>query len=186
MCCTHHLYAQVDLKHHAARLADSALQLVMNKDDMRGAIALLNQATEADPGFVMGFANKLTFQLSLQQFDDALLTANALLHLRPFVPEYNQIAGVIHEKKGDTLISRQYFLTAQKILDSTTISDRNRTMLPINRALNLILLNKQEEGRSLLKDLYAKETTEFNKALIKEFINTSREELVKKMIGARE
>src|SRR6476469_10445863 len=80
----------------ARKLNDSATMFAMKQQDYAKAIALLDQATQIDSNFLTSYANKLSFQLQIKQFDKALMTAYNLKRIKPNAPDYYVTIGMLY------------------------------------------------------------------------------------------
>jgi tetratricopeptide (TPR) repeat protein len=173
----------------AKKLNDSAIALVVNSDDYSKAIELLDQAINIDSNFITAFANKTSFQLQLKQFDKALVTSKQLLSIKPNVPEYIVMSGMICDQIGDTISSKKYFNQAatvyDNILDTMSTSNKNYNGFLINKAVNLIFLGQQEKGNDILNQVYNDKTSEADKELVSMFINKSKQEIISSIMQTK-
>jgi tetratricopeptide (TPR) repeat protein len=146
------------------------------------AISLLDQATQIDTSYYLAYENKLMIQLQLKQFDKALATSNNLLRINPQIPGSYITVGILYEKNGDSITSRKYFEDAatkfDKILDTMTSSNPHYDLTVMNKAINLILMDKQQQGNGILQQLYEKQKDEIHKELYRRFLNKSRPEIL--------
>lgn len=151
----------------AVQLNNQALTLVAfidNADSSRKAISLLNKATTIDSNYLLGHYNKLMFYNQLKRFDQAVLTVNKLLQLRPTAHDLYLTGAVLYERLGDTVSSKPYFekslAICNNVLDTMSTKNRDYEMLVGNKAINLIMLGDQAEANELLKKLYDSQTDE--------------------------
>ena len=173
--------AAVELNNKAMTLVQS----IDNPDSSTKAISLLDEATNIDSNYFLGYNNKLMFYYQLKQFDKAILTINKLIQLRPTAHDLYMMGGVLCERIGDTLSSKAYFQKSlaicNNVLDTINTKDRDHDMFLLNKAINLIMLGDEFEGNQLLKKLYDSQTDDALKELTASFMNKSKKELLNSM-----
>ena len=166
----------------ARQLNDSATSIAMHAQDYNKAISLLDQATQIDSNYLTAYANKLSFQLELKQFDKALATAKNLNRIKPEAPEYFVSIGLIYEHMGDTTSSNKFFNEAvnryNKILDTMSTVNKDYDLLLMNKAVSLILVGQQQKGNDILKGLYDKQKDESYREMLSSFMNKSRKDIL--------
>jgi tetratricopeptide (TPR) repeat protein len=169
----------------AVALNNKAMELVPfidNPDCSKKALSLLDQATNIDSEYFLGFNNKLMFLYQLKQFDKAALTVNKLIDLRPSAHDLYLMGGVLYERLGDTISSKNHFQKSlticNSVLDTMNVKNRDYDMLFMNKAINVIMLGDEAKGNELLKQLYDKQTDDTFKELTASFMNKSKKELV--------
>jgi len=91
----------------AKQLYDSAIIIAMQKQNFEGAISLLDQATRIDSNYFAAYNNKLSFQFSLERFNDALATAKNLIRISPKSPNSYFLTGVLLDKTGDSINAKK-------------------------------------------------------------------------------
>jgi tetratricopeptide (TPR) repeat protein len=189
----HYSCGQSSTKHKsdpaAIQLNDKAMLLVPfidNTDSSIKAISLLDKATSIDSNYFLGYNNKLMFYYQLKQFDKAVLTVNKLIQLRPLAYDLYQMGGVLYERLGDTVSSKNYFQKSlticNNVLDTMDTKNRDHDMLCMNKAITLIILGDEAKGNQLLKQLYHKQTDDEFKELTASFMNKSKKELLVSLI----
>jgi len=170
----------------AKKLNDSAVNIVMRTNNYDKAIELLDEAIKIDSNYPTAFANKVSFQLQLKQFDKALVTSKNLLRIKPNAPDYIVMIGMINEQLGDTVSSKKYFTQAAKIyddiLDTMETTNKNYDMYLINKAVNLIFLGQQQTGNDILKKVYSNTKDEVEKEFISEFMNKSKQQILSEIL----
>ena len=166
----------------AKHLTDSAVIVVIRTGDYEKALTLIDEALKIDSNYLAALKNKFAFQLHLEQIDKAIETAKQMKRIKPDVPDYSQTVGMLYEKIGDSISAEKYFTEAStqfdNILKTTSSESKNYTFLLINKAINLVLLGKQQEGNDILKQLYEKEKDETYKEYIAQFMGKSRKEII--------
>lgn len=166
----------------ARQFNDSAISITMYSQDYKSAIQLLDEAIKIDSNYYIAFVNKLSFQVELNQFDKALETAKELHRIKPAAPDNFSLIGMLYEKIGDTLLSKQYFKDAgaqfNKILDTMNVKNKYYEILLMNKAVNLIFMGDQQKGNDMLKQLYNKTNDEAYREMLASLINKSRQEIL--------
>jgi tetratricopeptide (TPR) repeat protein len=146
----------------ARQLKDSAARIAMDSENYTKAIALLNEAIKLDSNYYPAYTNKLSFQLALKQYSDALPTAKKINMLRPDDPVPYVSIGLLCEVLHDTISSQKYFAAADShfnnILDTMDRTNIDYEQIMMNKGINLILLGQQQNGNELLRQLYEKST----------------------------
>ena len=144
----------------AVKFNNSAMAMVKylkNADSSQKAVELLDSATRLDTNYYLGYFNKLMFLNSLKQYDKAILTTQNLIRLRPDAHDLYIIGGVFCEKNYDTISSKKYFQKSLEIfdfvLDTMSFKYNDYEMIMTNKAVNLIMLNRNAEANALLKKL---------------------------------
>ena len=175
----------------AVALNNRAVDLVPfleNNDSSKKALSLLDQSTDIDSNYFLGYYNKLMFLYQLKQFDKAVLTVNKLIQLRPTAHDLYLMGGVLYERLSDTISSKKYFQKSlticSAVLDTMNEKNRDYDMFSMNKAINLIMLG-DEKGNELLKQLYNRQTDDSFKELIASFMNKSKNEMLSLMTGNR-
>jgi tetratricopeptide (TPR) repeat protein len=181
----------------AIQLEDSAIQLmkVYSSDTIppessyQKAIQLLNEAIIIDSNLTSAYSNKAIFELHLKQYDKSLETAKRLIEIKPNVPEFYLLAGMIYESIGDTINSYKYFNIAVNKsidkLDTMTIKNKKYDYLLMNEGVYLILAGQQIKGNEILKQLYKKSNDDFYKELIMQFLDKSRKEVFENIFNPK-
>jgi tetratricopeptide (TPR) repeat protein len=169
----------------AVRLNNRAIALslyINNKDSASKALILLDSATAIDSNYFLGYYNKLMFLNQLKEYDQAIAAVKNLVRLNPGMNDIYLTGGILFEKTGDTVSSRDYFEKSLRIcnavLDTMSVKNRNYDLLVTNKALALIMLGEQARGNLLLKQLYMNETDSLQKELTSSFMNKSKNEII--------
>ncbi|MFC4263710.1 tetratricopeptide repeat protein [Ferruginibacter yonginensis] len=181
------------MKPEAKILADSAYKFVVPKQgdtvNFQSAINLLKQATEIDSNYILGFRNLLSYQQVMKDYKGALETAKRMYELRPQNPEFSSSLGIMYELNADTISSKQYFQKSldiySKLLD--TLSDQN-TILQIKsaKALNLLFLNRYQEGQEILNQIIKSSNDPIEKEGLKIYLNKSGREIIMMILTGEE
>ena len=179
---------KVDLA--AIQLNEQAIRYVVfidNPDSSRKAISLLDKATAIDSNYFMGHYNKLMFYNQLKQIDNAVLTVNKLIQLRPAAHDLYLTGGILYERLGDTISSKSYFEKSLRIcnsvLDTMSIKNSDYEMLVGNKAVNLIMLGDQTSAQELLKKLYERQANKEQKRWTASLMNKNKKQLLELWAG---
>ena len=166
----------------ARQLKDSAARIAMDSENYTKAIALLNEAIKLDSNYYPAYTIKLSFQLALKQYSDALPTAKKINMLRPDDPVPYVSIGLLCEVLHDTISSQKYFAAADShfnnILDTMDRTNIDYEQIMMNKGINLILLGQQQNGNELLRQLYEKSTSSLMKETISSLINKTKKEIL--------
>ncbi len=97
------------------------------------------------------------FLYSLKQFDKAVETMNECIRIKPSAHDLYLTGGILYEKVGDTISSRNNFQKSltilNSVLDTMKVQDMNYEMLVSNKAVSLIMLDDNKAGNDLLKGI---------------------------------
>lgn len=171
---------------NARRLNDSAMQVAMYTQDYDKAIALLEQAILIDSNYLTAYANKLSFQMQLKRFDQALQTAFKLKSQRPQSPEYYVTIGMLYHFKSDTGSSIKFLKEADalysNIFDTMKVANPHYDMLLMGKGINLVFIGQQIEGNRVLKLLYDKSKDEIFKEMLSSYMNKSKQAILDDLI----
>ena len=141
----------IDLK--AKKLKDSATLIAMHQQDFVRAISLLDKATQIDSNYIGAYRNKLTFEMDLKHYDEALGVSLKILQLKPNNPDHYFTVGFLYNIQGDISTSKKYFTESakryDKILDTMPVSNSGYDMLSMNKGVALIFLEQQQEGNDI-------------------------------------
>jgi tetratricopeptide (TPR) repeat protein len=169
----------------AIRLSNTAMALVpfiKNTDSSEKAILLLDSATEIDNNYFLGYQNKLMFLNELKQYCKAIIAINNLIRIKPIAQDLYFNGGLLYEKTGDTVSSKNYFQKSlticNNVLDTMTASDRDYEMLNSYKAVNLIMLGEQAKANKLLNNLYDNQTDTSLKKSILLLMNKNKQEFI--------
>ena len=175
---------EASIEPKARELNDSAVSLYMtfDKDNTLKAIELLDKATEIDSDYFLAHWNKYVFQNELNLKDQAFKTLKTLELLSPENPELIMASGAFHENNGVSSTAIEKYRKAnnlyESIMDTINKNGIQYLMLESNRAINLIFLGQEVEGREILKELYNNESDEAIREMIQSFLTLSREDFL--------
>ncbi len=181
---------QIDKK--AKELNNQGVELAMtfNNDSILEAIRLFDQATNIQPDYYLAYWNKFVYQNQLGLTSNAFETLKILEKLKPRNPDLKVTAGIFIELSGDSVKAREKFIQADQIyttmLDTlSTEADPFQTIMT-NKAVNLKLLGRENEGNKILKDISSKISDENFKELIDNFTKMTRKELIENIKQRKE
>jgi tetratricopeptide (TPR) repeat protein len=158
-----------------------------NPDSCRKALSFLDSAIAIDSNDFFAYDNKMMFLYGLKQYDKAINTANELIRLRPNAHDLYMLKGNLLNKIGDTASANLNFQKSlgicNNVLDTMRETNRDYTMLVINKAINLIMLEDSAQANKILKVLYDKQPDDptfdiFDKKYILSLMNKNRIELM--------
>jgi len=165
----------------AVKLNNLAVKLFMQSVDSnnkQNAINLLNKATAIDSNYFTAYWNKLSFQMGLKQYDNALITARRITVIRPNNAYVQAMVGNLLEIKGDSISSKPNFnaslLLYNKMLDTINVKDSRYKDVVFGKATDLIMLGKQSEANILLKQLYNSTTDTVYRQMYMQYIGKDR------------
>lgn len=169
----------VDLNNRAMALLPS----IHNPDSSKKAIALLDKATSVDSNYFLGHYNKLMFYAQLKEFNNAILTINQLIRLRPSAHDLYLTGGVLYEQSGDSISARRFYEKSLAIctitLDSMNKKNTAYEMLLGNKAINYIMLGDTTKANEILGTLLANQTDGEMKRITLSMMNKNRDELLR-------
>jgi len=170
--------AAVDLHNNAMAM----VPYVKNADSSRKAILLLDSATSIDSNYYRAYFHKLMFLYSLKQYDKAIVATQNLIRLRPGAHDLHTFAGIFYEKINDSISSKKYFQKSLSIcntvLDTMRLKNIDYEMFTINKAVNLIMLNRNTEANRLLNQLAATQAGGEMKEIAVSMIGLNKDALI--------
>lgn len=168
----------------ARKLNDSAVYIALHLHEYEKAISLLDQATKIDSNYFQAFDNKFSFQRLIKPFDQnkILTILNNLNRIKPEDPRYYALIGILYYKMKKPSISDIYFKNAaiyyEKILDTTYAKNEYYGFFLQNQALNFIFIDKEVEGKKILKHIYEETKYQPFKEKINFFFKSSKKEIL--------
>ena len=183
---------------HVERLVDSALRLGMGvgrklteperKDLINRQINILNKAIKADSSYIDSYKLKFGCEQELRHYDSLIITGKKILKLTTGQPEAETILrmGECYELVHKIDSARIYYQRALSLYDQQ-MSDIGKNGMAYNyelscKALVLILLNKEKEGRAIFKELSENpRVDDLERKLYHQYFMTSRDEFLQKL-----
>ncbi len=180
------LAEQHQINKEAVRLAKQAADTVMKSfganrvQTLTVAINLLKKAITIDSSYFPAYRSKMMYETELKQYKNAVLTGKQMIKLRPMSPELYGNVGFICEKEGDATSSRQYFerslVLYDQQIDAMKLKDNSYKNAEIGKAINLVMLGKEQQGGAIYKNLYIVETDTVYKQLYTKYMNMSKKD----------
>lgn len=149
------------------------------------AAKLLNKAIAMDSSYIEAYNIKIEYERELKQYDSVIVTGKKILKLSPDrIPILHRI-GECYEITGKTDSAKIYYEKALVLYNKrlTGLSKHDFSYIPImiNKALALIMLGREQEGRAIFKKLSDDSTEEHRKHIYQVYLNTPRKELVSRL-----
>lgn len=162
----------------AVEMNNKAVEL-MQKFKNDSALILFDKAIELDKTYYLPHASKVGIYLNRNDLNKALSECETSLDLKPDYAEGWVLAGMLYDLKGETKNALKYY---QKSIDmyNTKISDPNKKnnikSNRLNRAMLLVLIGQEKEGKQELSQLKSeypdmKIIDEFLKLSKKDYLN---------------
>ena len=142
------------------------------------ALILFDKAIELDKTYYLPHANKVAIYLDRNDYNKALSECKISLRLQPDYAEGWVLAGTLYDLKGKTKSALQYYqksleLYNKRISDSSKKSNIKSNKL--NRAVVLVLIGQEKEGRQALMQLKS-EYPDMN--IVDEFLKLSKKDYI--------
>lgn len=139
----------------AIALNKRAVQL-MRTNKLDSAEILLDKAIKADETYYVAYANKATLYINKTAYSKALKELEQALEINPKLPESWLMAGMLSERIGDATKANKYYQKSVDEFDKIlSASEPNAITTPnrVSRAMALILMGKEQEGREEMTKL---------------------------------
>jgi hypothetical protein len=180
-------------KPFAARLLDSAMRINMvdhrkitdveNNRLVSQGIAILNKAIKADSSYLEAYDLKFGWEKELKRYGNLIVTGKKIMKLTSGQPqaEVPLRMGECYELINNIDSAKAYYQRALSLYDQqlTEMKQNNATSdyEMSYKALVLILLNREEEGRAIFKELSDNQATnKFERQLYQNYLKTPRDE----------
>jgi hypothetical protein len=155
---------------------------VDNPDSCEKAFSLLDSATKIDDSCFSCHFNKLIFLNVLEQSDRCISITNKLIRLQPYNTSLYLMRGGFYKQIKDTIASKRDFEKSlelcETILDTMDNKNRSFDIVLLDKALSLIMLDNQEKGNAVLKNLRDKQGNNYLKEYYGSLIDKSKDELL--------
>lgn len=96
----------------AVKLSDSAATIYSAGGDLNEAVELLERASAIDSNFRLLYVNKYIVYRDLGQFDEAIWALHRWAEFQPENPGPVMLAGIFHERLGDTSAAIEHWSEA--------------------------------------------------------------------------
>ncbi|MPM06950.1 hypothetical protein SDC9_53254 [bioreactor metagenome] len=160
--------------------------VLMTQDECDSALFYFDKAIEADSNYMPPHSSKSKIYVINGQYDLALNETESAIKIKPDQAEAWAFAGVIIEFKGDTLKAKDYFKKSIEIFDARISNPDMSNFIfanKFNRAISLILLGNEKEGKNELNKI-KEDFSEFS-MIIDEYLKLSRQEIVQTILGTK-
>lgn len=138
-------------------LNNKAVKLLQNKS-LDSALVLFDQAIALDSTYYLAHSNKVGIFMVKKEPEKALAEIETAIRLKPDLAEGWVSAGMFHEGMGDSLTAQAYFKKSVELFDQRILNPEKAEQVfgnKVNRAVSLILLGKEMEGKEELSKLKA-------------------------------
>jgi tetratricopeptide (TPR) repeat protein len=163
----------------AIELNNRAVKLI-NQYKNDSALLLLDKAIDIDESYYMPHSNKVNIYVSQADYKKALRESELAIEKRPDLAEGWTMAGLLNEKLGDTLKAQQYYQKSIDLFEARINDPKKKDQMVANklsRALSLILVGKEEEGKEELNKLKQENPDNF---MIDQFLKINRKDFINK------
>jgi len=174
----------VNHNQNAVELNKKACELII-KDQYDSALILLDKAIALDKNLYTTYGNKITIYCNLRDYKHALSESQTQLKIKPDFAEGWQIQGMLYDVLGDSLKAKESYRKSIELYDAK-ISDPNnvkyKDTYKFNRAISLLLSNKDIEAKKELKELRDQNSDDKS---IDEFLNMTKRDLLDTFIKGK-
>ncbi|MBN1396687.1 MAG: hypothetical protein JXA06_01520 [Bacteroidetes bacterium] len=170
-----------DYDPEAIEFNNKAVRL-MQQMDYDSALILFNKAVEIDKNYYLPYSNMTRIFLSRKQFDKALLASDKVTKIKPDLAEKWARAGILYDIQGDSLTAIKYYKKSIEIFDDrirNSDKEKDLTANRLNRAVSLILVGQEVEGKDEIRKLKAENPDDL---LIDEFLKKSKQDYIRQLI----
>jgi len=183
-------------KPFAARLLDSAMNVGiygerrMTNDERKQLagmrIDIINKAIKIDSSYRDAYELKFGWEIELKRYDSIIVTGKKMLNLGSYdSAKVMYRIGECYELTGKIDSARSWYQTALSLYDQQISkmdkNDREFGYTMSYKALVLILLNREQEGRAIFKKLSEAPTNKFEKEKYHNYLMTSRDKFLQRL-----
>ncbi len=151
-----------------------------------GSIEIIDKAIKADSTYLDGYQLKFGWETELRQYDNMIVTGKKVLKLTPdsdvYRPETTCQIGEAYELTGKADSAKAYYQKALMLYDQQLSKEDNDNIIHdemYHKAIVLILLNREQEGRTILKELCENTMiNKFERQLYQEYFETPRAKFI--------
>lgn len=176
----------------AKKLEDSAIHVFTTSDGSKGSYTrvnnLLDAALKADPKWYEGWSNLLAFLGRTDQFEKCLVTAKKMVQLFPKEPDALFNCGIMQYKTGHPADAMICFAKLLKFYNDLLAKDPKNPHyndLLTQKGIVLILMDRDKEGKTILRRLYTDETDPYKKSFIAFYVNKSKNEIIEDKVPGK-
>lgn len=163
----------------AIELNNKAVKLMREyKND--SALILFDEAIETDESYYMPHTNKASIYIGQREYKRGLNEFELALEKKPDLAEGWTMAGMLSEKLGDSVKAVKYYQKSVEMFNKRIADPTQKDKLVPNRlsrALALILMGNEKEGRDELNKLKAEKPNDF---IIDEFSKINKKDFIDK------
>lgn len=176
----------------ARQLEDSAIHLFTKSGgapEFNPAVTkLLQQAVAIDPKYSEGWHNLLDFQCRTDHMAEGLKTAKKITELFPGQLDALLSYGVLQYVNNLQPASRATFEKLLKQYELLLVKEKDskiRRGLMTQKGIALILADRSDEGKKLLRQLHSDETDDYMKSFLAFYINSTKDAIIKDKIPGK-
>jgi len=122
--------------------------------DSFAPVQSLNKAIEIDTTYYVVYVNKCSLYCSMKDYKNALTQIQKEITVKPDLAEAWTFGGILSDKLGDTATAMAYYKRSVELFDERITDPSKHEFLDANqrnRAVSLILMGQDEQGRNELK-----------------------------------
>lgn len=160
---------------------NKAVQL-MQQMEYDSALILFYKAIEIDKNYYLPYSNITKIYLSRKQFDKALQACDKVVEIKPDLAEGWAFAGMLYDRQGDSLKAKKYYSKSIEIFDNrinNPVKKKDLKANRLNRAVSLILLGQEVEGKVELRKL---KTENPDDLIIDDFFKLNKQDIISQLI----
>ncbi|HTL81671.1 MAG TPA: hypothetical protein VL651_08195 [Bacteroidia bacterium] len=143
---------------------------------------LLEQATASDTDYYPAYEEVINYQIEYRQYQGALSTAKEMARLKSGSAENLARLGLLYDVNNDSVHAHLCYQSAVRIydvmLDTVKVKDRSVLQIEVWRALVLILLGNESEGRNDLDHLYNEASEGSFKQSLEKYLHAGRKDVI--------
>ena len=171
----------IEFKLEAIELNNKALSYYKN-GKIDSAVCFYDKAIDLDSNYYIPHLNKITIYLLKKEYKKAIFEGERAINKKPDLAEVWTLVGMIYDFLGDSIKAKSYYLKSIEIFNhriSNPKKIKNLEANRINRAISLILLGKDKEGKQELRKV--KKENPDNR-MVDEYLKLSKQEYIKQII----
>ena len=172
---------EIRFKPEVIELDNKAAKLIA-KGENDSALMYLDKALQIDSSYYPAFGLKATIYIDKNLPDIAIIQLEKEIKFKPDFAEAWTLAGMLYDRQGDTVKSKQYYEKSISLYDKRIVNpiktDKKDLTRPnrLNRALNLILAGQEQKGRKEALQLKQEEPNNFDTIIINGLLTKARQQ----------
>jgi len=126
----------------------------MNAQHFDSAMLYLDRAIEIDTTYYVAYGNKCSLYCSMKDYENAVTQIQKEVTVKPDLAEAWTYGDMLSDKLGDTATAMAYYKRSVELFDERITNPSKQEFLEANqrnRAISLILMGQDEQGRNELK-----------------------------------